>query len=178
MRPRRRHHAVSRAGPPDAYALRDAGGKTYLTVEHGGNHSREPSLVECVARDYVAFSGQNFPHILVPLLYDAGVMINVEKPLVIYESMAFDLQRLDLPTVTLRLADGEINVDGRRGDVRLTFEFLYDDEVVGTGCKRLLLSGLRPYEQEGMDQLVSAYLRRRDDYSRATEPAESSDGPH
>jgi hypothetical protein len=36
--------------------------------------------------------------------------------------------------------------------------------VVGTGCKRLLLSGLRPYEQGSMDQLVNAYLARRDDY--------------
>ena len=31
-------------------------------------------------------------------------------------------------------------------------------------CKRLLLSGLRPYEQGGMDQLVTAYLARRDNY--------------
>jgi hypothetical protein len=36
--------------------------------------------------------------------------------------------------------------------------------VVGTGCKRLLLSGLRPYDQGSMDQLVKAYLASRDNY--------------
>ena len=36
--------------------------------------------------------------------------------------------------------------------------------VVGTGCTRFLLIGMRPYEQNGMDQLVNAYLARRDSY--------------
>jgi hypothetical protein len=97
-------------------------------------------------------------------MQDQGVMINIERPMVIYESMEFELQRLDIPDVKLRLADSRMEVDGKRGDVRLTFEFLCGETVVGTGCKRLLLSGMRPYEQEGMDQLVNAYLARRDNY--------------
>ncbi|MGB5613172.1 MAG: DUF3581 domain-containing protein [Sedimenticolaceae bacterium] len=150
--------------PGDAYELRDAAGKTYLHVDRRGEATHDSQLIEHLARSYVAFSGQNFPHILVPLMQGQGVMINTERPMVIYESMDFELKRLDIPNVQLRLADSRMTVDGKRGDVRLTFEFLCGEMVVGTGCKRLLLSGLRPYEQGSMDQLVSAYLARRDNY--------------
>jgi hypothetical protein len=148
--------------PGDTYELRDANEKSYLHVERAGETSHDQVLIERLAQGYVAFSGHNFPHILVPLMQEQNVMINIERPMVIYESMAFKLQRLDIPNVELRLADSQMKTEGKRGDVRLTFEFLCGDTVIGTGCKRLLLSGLRPYEQEGMDKMVSAYLGRRD----------------
>ena len=150
--------------PGNTYELRDAAGKTYLHVDRSGDVTHDGQLIERLARSYVAFSGQNFPHILVPLFQDKAVMINIERPMVIYESMDFKLERVDIPNVKLRLTDSRMKVDGKRGEVRLTFEFLCDETVVGSGCKRLLLSGLRPYEQSGMDQLVNAYLARRDDY--------------
>ena len=150
--------------PGDNYEIRDSAGKTYLHVERSGEISRDHQLIEHLARSYVAFSGQNFPHILVPLMQAKGVMINIERPMVIYESMAFELEHLDVPNVQLRLANSEMNVDGKRGDVRLTFEFLCGEQLVGKGWKHLLLSGLRAYEQEAMDKLVSAYLARRDTY--------------
>ena len=150
--------------PSDAYELRDSTGKTYLHVDRSGEATHDSQLIERLARCYVAFSGQNFPNILVPLMQDQGVMIKVERPMVIYESMEFELERLDIPNVQLRLADSSMTADAKRGDVRLSFEFLCGETVVGTGCKRLLLSGLRPYEQGGMDQLVNAYLARRDNY--------------
>ena len=150
--------------PGDTYELRDAAGKTYLHVDRSGDVTHDSQLIERLARSYVAFSGQNFPHILVPLLRDQGVMINIERPMVIYESMDFKLERVDIPNVKLRLADSRMKVDGKRGEARLMFEFLCDETVIGSGCKRLLLSGLRPYEQDGMDELVSAYLARRDNY--------------
>jgi len=150
--------------PGNAYQLRDAAGKTYLHVNHAGEVTHDSRLIERLARSYVAFSGQNFPHILVPLLRDQGVMINIERPMVIYESMEFALERVDIPNVTLRLADSHMEVDGKRGDARLTFEFLCGEQVVGTGSKRLLLSGLRPYQQDGIDELVNAYQARRDSY--------------
>lgn len=152
------------AEPGDAYELRDAAGKSYLHVERSGDITRDAALIERLARSYVEFSGQNFPHILLPLMQQQGVMINIERPMVIYESMAFKLERVDIPNVNLRLSGSEMKVDGKRGDVRLTFEFLCGDTVIGNGCKRLLLSGLRPYEQAGIDQLVTAYLARRDNY--------------
>lgn len=153
--------------PGEAYELRDAAGKTYLHAERGGDASHDGQLIERLVRSYVAFSGQNFPHILVPLMQEQGVMINVDRPMVVYESMAFELERLDVDDVGLRLADSRLDVDGRRGEASLEFEFVCADKVVGTGCKRLLLSGLRPYEQESMDRLVKAYLASRDDYQSA-----------
>lgn len=153
--------------PGDAYELRDADGKSYLHVQRSGNVTRDGQLIEHLARGYVAFSGQNFPHILVPLMRDKGVMINVERPMVIYESMAFALERLDIPNVALRLTDSELKVDGRRGEVRLSFDFLCGEAKVGTGNKRILLSGLRPYEEDSMSRLVSSYLASRDNYQSA-----------
>jgi hypothetical protein len=150
--------------PGEAYALRDANEKSYLHVERAGEISRDQAVIERLAQSYVAFSGHNFPHILVPLMQDHRVMVNIERPMVIYESMAFKLQRLDMPNVEVRLADSRMKAEGKRGEVRLTFDFLCGDKVVGIGCKRLLLSGLRPYEQEGMDKLISAYQGRRDRY--------------
>jgi len=152
--------------PGDAYELRDAAGKTHLHVDRSGEATHDSQLIDRLARSYVAFSGQTFPHILVPLMQDQGVMINIERPMVIYESMEFELERLDIPNVEVRLADSRMKADGKRGDVRLSFEFLCGEMVVGTGSKRLLLSGMRPYEQDGMDQLVNAYLARRGNYHR------------
>jgi len=152
--------------PDGAYELRDAAGKTYVHVDRSGEVTHDGQRIERLAHSYVSFSGQNFPHILVPLLQEKGVMINIERPMVIYESMGFNLERLDIPNVELRLSESRMDVDGKRGDVRLDFEFLCGEVVVGTGCKRLLLSGLRPYEQGGMDQLVNLYMARRDNYRR------------
>jgi hypothetical protein len=151
--------------PGDAYELRDAAGKTYLHVDRSGEVTRDNRLIEHLVRIYVAFSGQNFPHILVPLMQAQGVMINTDRPMVIYESMAFELDHLDINQVTLRLTDSRMSVEGKRGDVRLTFEFICDGQVVGNGCKSLLLSGLRPYEDASMDRLVQGYLARRDSFS-------------
>lgn len=150
--------------PGDAFDLCDASGKAYLSVERSGEVSKDQKLIERLACKYVTFSGQNFPHILVPLLKEQGVMVNIERPMVIYESMAFKLQRLDIPNVALRLAESSMKAQGRRGEVLLSFEFLCGHTVVGTGCKRLVLGGLKPYEQEGMDKLVDVYVARRDSY--------------
>jgi hypothetical protein len=151
--------------PGAAYELKDADGKTYLHVGRSGSTTRNSALIDRLVRRYVAFSGQNFPHILVPLFEENDVMVNIERPMVIYESMAFELDRLDIPNVDLRLADSRLESNGKRGDVRLRFEFLCGDTVVGTGCKRLLLSGLRPYDKTGMAQLVATHLGRRDHYA-------------
>lgn len=153
-----------KAGTDGACELRDAAGKTCLHVERRGETTHDGQLIEHLARSYVGFSGQNFPHILVPLMQAQGMMVNVERPMVIYEGMEFELDRLDISNLELRLVGSRMQVDGKRGDVRLTFEFLCDGTVCGVGSKRLLLSGLRPYEQSGMDRLVNAYLERRDNY--------------
>lgn len=145
-------------------ALLDDNGKKYLAIECSGEVSRDPQLIESLTRHYVAFSGQTFPHILVPLMEQHGVMINPQRPLVIYDSMSFSLERLDIDRVDLRLADKRLEHNGKRGDVTLEYDLLGDDAVVGHGCKRMVLSGLRPYDPADMEQLVAGYEQDKSRY--------------
>lgn len=134
----------------------DGKGKDYLQATCAGQITRDPGLVEAFTKGYVAFSGRNFPYILLPLMAEQQVMINPDRPLVIYESMSFDLQRLDFTDPRLELADSRLEVKGKRGDARLTFNVFAGDEPVGIGHKKLVLSGLQPYEAARMDALVDA----------------------
>ena len=141
--------------------IRDAGGKEYLSVECAGEHRTDAERIESLTRGYVAFSGQTFPHILVPLMEQHQVMINPDRPLVIYESMTIDLDRMDFDTPELELLDSRLELDGKRGDVTLRFRLLAHGETVGRGEKTMVLSGLRPYDRETIDRLVEEYARRK-----------------
>ncbi|MGB0720880.1 MAG: DUF3581 family protein [Gammaproteobacteria bacterium] len=155
--------------PTDAQAfdVQDDKGRTYLKVEREGAADQDADRVAALARAYVQFSGKTFPHLLVPLMADAGVMINPERPLVIYERMAVELDRTVFGEPELKYAGGELKASGKRGEVSLEFELTDADGVFGTGVKRMLLSGLRPYEQAAMDGVVEAYEGWRSHYLSA-----------
>lgn len=137
--------------------IKDTNGKAYLHVEHGGKTSQNADLIESLTRRYVAFSGQNFPFILVPLLEKHQVMFNPKRPLVIYESMAFELDTLDLSDPDLELADTSLDVKGKRGDALFQFNITADGQVHGTGTKKLIVSGLQPYDPELMAGVVEEF---------------------
>ena len=146
----------------------DTSGKAYLHLEHSGKTSQDAELIECLTRNYVAFSGHNFPFIMVPLLEKHQVMFNPKRPMVIYESMAFELESLDIRQPSLELADTTLNVNGKRGDALFQFNIVADGQVVGTGTKKLIVSGLQPYDPELMagmveefDQLKQAHQARK-----------------
>ncbi len=145
----------------EAFHIGDVDGKSYLQIEREGASTKDPALIEALALHYVAFSGHNFPDILVPLMARHNVMINPQRPLVIYESMAFHLDRLGFAEPELELADARLEVNGRRGDAGLYFRIKVGDEVVGTGSKKLVLSGLREYDQHSMQQFTEEYLARK-----------------
>lgn len=148
----------------DEMRLLDAQGKEYLSMRRSGAHSILESSIESLCRCYVAFSGHTFPDLLVPLLAEQGVMINPGRPMVMYESMGIDLERLDLTDVELELDRNELEMTGKRGAVRLVFNFLENGEVVGRGRKNMLLSGLREYDQAAMDEMVARYYAAKDAY--------------
>jgi len=91
------------------------------------------------------------------------MMINIERPLVIYESMTLDLQVPELRQPELELAGATLQVEGKRGNALLTFRFVEGGKTVGTGEKRMVLSGLKPYEAAGMEAMIEEYDRRKRD---------------
>jgi len=148
----------------NSFTITDNNGKEYLEVECSGGHSGDPELIESLARRYVEFSGQTFPHILVPLMASREVMINPERPLVMYESMTIDMQTLDVHDPTLVLSDTNLVVEGKRGNASIEFDILADGKIVGKGRKNLVLSGLRPFVQGEIDHLISNYHERKQTY--------------
>jgi len=140
-------------------------GKEFLNVERSGEVSQSPRLIEAMIRNYVVFSGHNFPGILVPLMAEHKVMINPARPLVIYEGMSFKLQHLDFSNPELELAKASLQVSGKRGDVELHFNITDAGRPVGTGLKKLVLSGLRDYEEPAMQGMCDLYYARKQSYT-------------
>lgn len=153
---------------PDTDAERievtDNQGKTYLQVERSGDISRDSVLIESFTRDYVAFSGQNFPYVLVPLLAKENVMFNLNRPLVIYESMTLSFDHLDFKQASVQMLEPEMNVDGKRASAFLHFQVKSGEEVVGKGFKKLAISVMSGYEAEPMQAFVDDYLARKNGY--------------
>jgi len=146
------------------FEITDENGKTYLRVIREGDVNHNEAMIEAFVRDYVAFSGQNFPYVLVPLLEKENVMINLERPLVIYDSMTIEFKHLDFDKPHLDMLEPEIEVNGKRGAAKLHFQIKSDDEVVGLGHKKLAISGLREFEAGPMQDFVDNYLNRKNQY--------------
>ncbi len=90
-------------------------------------------------------------------------MINPDRPLVIYESMSFELDRLDIDEIELALTSKNLLVEGKRGHLTLDYELLNSAQTIGRGCKRMVLSGLRPYDEILMNDVVDFYNRKKEE---------------
>lgn len=141
--------------------------KKYLDISTDGAQSRDPVLIESLTRNYVEFSGHTFPHVLVPLMKQNNVMINTERPLVIYDHMRISLNTLNLESVSLTLSESLFRLYGKRGDVALNYDLWCNGEQVGKGQKKMVLSGLREFDQEKIDELVESYSARKNLYLNA-----------
>ena len=139
-------------------AVVDEKGKEYLHMTHQGEVNHNPEFIEFVVKNYVQFSGRNFPHIMVPLMQEKQMMINCQRPLVIYESMEVEFSRLDITHPEVEYTGATFDVEGKRGLVTMNFDFKEDGEIVGKGVKRMVASGLRPYEQDEIDKLVARFF--------------------
>ena len=148
----------------DQIDINDKQGKTYLQIQRSGAKSLDSALIEGFTRDYVAFSGQNFPYVLVPLLAKENVMFNISRPLVIYESMTLSFQHLDFPIATVEMLDPKIEVNGKRATAFLHFQMKTGEDVVGTGFKKLAISVPSSYEAGPMQAFVEEYLARKNSY--------------
>lgn len=144
--------------------ITDTSGKAYLSLERSGEISHNAKQINALTRCYVQFSGHTFPHILVPLMVEHQLMINPDRPLVIYESMSISLDNLDFDSPSLELDKAELNIQGKRGDARLSFTVKNKGSNIGRGEKTMLLSGLRPFDQEKIDALVADYMACKQGY--------------
>lgn len=142
----------------------DRQGKEYLAMEREGEARTDELLATNIAENYVKFSGMNFPHIMVPLMRDAKTMINPDRPLVIYESMALTFDTLDFNVPEVELSDASIDINGKRGAVILAFTFKENGKEIGHGRKRMVMSGLRPYCEEAIADLVNRFNQRKAAY--------------
>ena len=149
-------------------SIYDDNDKKYLDVSTNGNTSQDKKLIDSLTSNYVEFSGLTFPHVLVPLMKENNVMVNTDRPLVIYDHMRIALDTLDIDEVSLSLPDSQFRLYGKRGDVALNFDLNSNGEVVGKGQKKLVLSGLREFDQNKVDELIHAYEQREFDYQKAS----------
>lgn len=144
--------------------VKDEKGKRYLEMTCQGERTTDLQLIEPFIRRYVAFSGLNFPHYLKPLLEAEGVMFNPERPLVVYDHMEYKLRTVADAAADLVFARSALQVEGRRAAALLEFEWRGTNGPVGSGTKRLLLSGLRPYDADAINAMI-----RRLDAARAAQ---------
>jgi len=91
-------------------------------------------------------------------------MFNPKRPLVIYDSMGFSLEHTELADPALELIDARLEVAGKRGDVTLDFHILDRGETVGSGSKKLVVSGLSAYDATAMDAIVAEFYRLKAAY--------------
>jgi len=142
-------------------------GKSVLEISKSGEKNSNPDFIDSLIKNYVLFSGQNFPGLLMPLLEKHQVMFNPEKPLVMYNSMSFKFDHLDVKNhIHVKLADTYLEVEKKRGNFFLHFDILDGDEVIGRGIKTMVVAGLRPYEHDAIIGCCDRYLARRNDFEK------------
>lgn len=146
---------------PDKINVIDDNEKLYLTISFEGDRVEDIDKINAITREYVAFSGKTFPHILVPLWKENNVMVNPNRPMVIYQSMSLLIHDYDFSEPTLRLTNSSLDLNGKRGNVCFNFNYEENGKVVASGEKHMILSGLRPYEQSVIDDLVTFYNERK-----------------
>ncbi len=137
--------------------MTDSNGKQFLDVAYSGDAVQSATANSALIEAYVKFSGKTFPFLLVELMQKNNVMINPQRPLVIYRKMSLKLHDTTCENFELAFTDSNLQVDGKKGEVALNFDILSDDKVVGSGTKNMLLGGLREYQQSVIDELVDDY---------------------
>jgi len=152
----------------DHFSLIGDNEKTYLSVQRSGERTMDPRIIEGISRRYVEFSGHTFPHILVPLMAEKNVMINPDRPLVIYQDMSIDLSTCDIVNPSLSITKTTLETTGKRGNACLQFCFKSADKIVGEGEKNMVLTGLKPYDAAKVADMIQRYDARKASVKSAT----------
>ncbi len=145
----------------DKLDIKDDRDKILLSIECSGDGSDNVGLIESLSNNYVKFSGQTFPHVLVPLMQQHNVMINPDRPMVMYVSMSLTLDTLAIKDVNLEFDSSTLEVNGKRGHVSLNYILKSDGKAIGKGQKNMILSGLREFDAEKMQSIIDFYDQRK-----------------
>jgi hypothetical protein len=148
----------------DQFDIVGSNSKTILKIERSGEKLTNASIVNTLSRNYVAFSGHNFPYVLVPLMAKQNVMINLTRPLVLYNSMTLEFEHLNFTQPEIEMLEPELSVNGKRGEAHFNFQIKSEGEVVGSGFKTIVISGMREYDEGPMQAFVDEYLARKNAY--------------
>jgi len=146
--------------PSEQSAVTDTNGREYVITRCDEPLTTPPAALRGMIEQYVACSGQTFPGLLQPLLRDQGVMFNPERPLVVYDSMGIQLEAPLTVPPAVRLRHSELTVNGKRGEVDYQYDILQADQIIGECWKKMLISGLRPYEHAAMASMIDRYRQR------------------
>ena len=155
---------------PNGVQVMSTGDKPLLGIDYSGAVANDAAKIKLLLLNYVAFSGQNFPYILVPLMEQHKVMINPKRPLVIYQSMSLEFETLDFDTLEIKLEQTQMEVKGKRGDATLHFSINSAGQKIGAGLKNLVLSSLREYRADAIGELCDAYLASKENYQNLRKP--------
>jgi len=80
--------------------------------------------------------------------------------------MKLSFDRFSEVAPEVELQDCHFDVTGKRGMVTMNFDLRAEGASIGSGEKQIIMSGLRPYQQEDIDHLVDAYNSGREAYQR------------
>ena len=144
--------------------LVDQHNKPQMTVHRSGENTLDAMFVNNLIEKYVQFSGRTFPEILIDLMKKNNVMINPARPLIIYKDMAVHIDRFPAGELKLEFAGAAMEVDGKKGSVKLEFDLFVDGQRIGHGTKDMVVSGLRDYQQSEIDVIVSDYNMTKQAY--------------
>lgn len=137
-------------------------GKSVLEITQSGNTSNDIAVIESLIKNYVLFSGENFPTLLMPLMEQHQVMFNPARPLVMYNSMNFEFETLAVNNALhVELADSIFEVETKRANEFLHFDILDGDLVIGHGVKTVVVGGLKKYDHDAITAFADNYLAIR-----------------
>ncbi len=144
---------------PGSIHFVNAEGSELIVARHDEQSCGNSIFVEELSKAYVTFSGQTFPHILVPIMREHGVMINPSRPIVMYRRMSLSLDACSGKNIKLSYTGANFEGSGKKGEVSLHFDIKSGEDTIGTGMKNMLLSGLREYDQTEIDSVVEKYAQ-------------------
>lgn len=145
--------------------LSDVKERNFLTMQYSEPPTLNPEFIANLTEQYVKFSGQTFPDILVGLMRKENAMINPARPLVIYKEMVIELTELDGGNVQLEFDEATLNRNDKKGEARLKFKLSSEGRVIGNGEKVMLLGGLRDFDEDAMNAVIAEYNLARNAYS-------------